>query len=106
MSSVTEAKRELEELRRELTFVKSEMRIATPLLSRTLRLVERACGSADFNVYLGAVQKAIMWTNRLRIALALLQLARMRAGDPFAWAMAGIGVAELAADVMMEIEGA
>ena len=47
-----------------------------------------------------------MLANRLRLALLALQAARMAAGDPLAWAMAGLAVVEIGADVMMEMEGA
>jgi len=45
------------------------------------------------------MQRTIMIANRLRLALRALQLARMAAGDPLAWALAGISVAEVAMDV-------
>lgn len=104
-SNVREMREEVKQLKREVALLKIEVRTLTPLLGRTLRLVSRASGSEDFNVFVGSMQKAIMWVNRLRIALAALQAARMAAGDPLAWAMAGVGVIEIVADVIMEVQG-
>ena len=84
----------------------TEIRKVQTILSRTLSLVERACGREDFNVFIDSAQKAVMWANRLRLALLALQAARMAAGDPLAWALAGLAVAEIGADVALEIEGA
>lgn len=72
------------------------------IFSRTLALIKQATGNEDINALITIIQKAIRITNQLRLALATLQAARMAAGDPIAWAMAGIATVEVGADVMME----
>jgi len=80
-----------------------DVRRLQTVLSRSLALVRKASGSEDLNNFIDALQKAIAWINKLRLALHALQAARMAAGDPLAWAMAGIAVVEVGADVMMEV---
>lgn len=105
-SNVKEMRQEVTDLKREVALLKVEVRTLTPVLSRTLRLIERASGTSSFSVFIGSMRQAIIWVNRLRIALAALQAARMAHGDPLAWAMFGVGVVEMAADVMLEVQGA
>ncbi len=73
-------------------------------LSRSLSLVERLSRGKDLPALIVETQRAIRITNQLRLALAALQALRMAAGDPLAWAMAGVAVAETVADVADELE--
>lgn len=67
-------------------------------LYRSLGLVRRLSGSEDLDAFILSSQRAITIANKLRLALLALQAARMAAGDPLAWAMAGIAVGEFALD--------
>lgn len=75
------------------------------VLYRTLGLISRASGNEDLNKFCEHIQRAISLCNRLRLAYAALQAARMAAGDPLAWAMAGISIAEVGVDVGTELSG-
>jgi len=66
---------------------------------RTLGLVRRVSGSEDLNQAIATMQRAIAIANQLRLAMAALQAARMAAGDPLAWAMAGLSFAEVGVSV-------
>lgn len=72
---------------------------------RTLGLVRRLSGSEDLKQSIDAMQRWIAVANRLRLAYAALQAARMAAGDPLAWAMAGLALAEVGVDVGTELSG-
>ena len=72
---------------------------------RTLGLVRRLSGDENLTNAIQMWQRAIAVANRLRLALRALQLARMAAGDPLAWALAGISVAEVAVDIGTELTG-
>jgi len=74
----------------------TDVRKLQTVLYRTLGLVERAAGNKNLTELVRQMQKAIMIANQLRLALLAVQAARMAAGDPLAWAMAGISVAETA----------
>lgn len=67
---------------------------------RSLGLVRRLSGSDDLNTLISQAQNAIRIANQLRLALLALQATRMAAGDPLAWAMAGIAVAETVLSVI------
>jgi hypothetical protein len=72
---------------------------------RTLGLVRRLSGDENLNRTIDIMQRAIATANRLRLAMAALQAARMAAGDPIAWATAGISFAEVGADFTTELTG-
>lgn len=79
-------------------------RLQTVLFS-TLGMAKRATGSEDLKKLTRDLQEALAMTNRLRLALAALQAARMASGDPLAWAMAAVSVGEglfSAGDLIME----
>lgn len=61
-------------------------------------------GSEDLDFLVGQLQKAIRLANQLRLALLALEAARMAAGDPIAWAMAGVAVAEFSVSIASEFE--
>lgn len=81
-----------------------EVRRLETVLYRTLSIVQKLVGSEDLTELIRVSQKAIVYTNRLRLALLALQAARMAAGDPLAWALGGIAVAELGMSVASEFE--
>lgn len=64
------------------------------VLFRSLSLASRLTGDENLRRGIQTVQEMIVMANRLRLALLALQAARMAAGDPLAWAMAGLAVAE------------
>lgn len=74
------------------------------ILYRSMDIVKRLSGSEDLNALISQAQKAIQIANQLRLALLALQAARMAAGDPLAWAMAGIAVAEVGISIGSEME--
>lgn len=83
----------------------TEIRRLQTVLSRTLSMVNRASGSEDLKKFTRDMQEALAMANRLRLALAALQAARMASGDPLAWAMAGVAVGEAlfsVGDLIME----
>jgi hypothetical protein len=75
------------------------------VLYRSLRLAARLTGNENLQEAMEVMQEAIATANKLRLAYAALQAARMAAGDPLAWALAGVAIGELAVDVMMEVQG-
>lgn len=81
-----------------------EVRELQTVLSRSLALASRLTGSEDLKKSIAVMQRAIAIANQLRLALAALQAARMVAGDPLAWAMAGIAAGEVAVS-MYEVTG-
>ena len=72
-----------------------EVRRLQTIFFRTLGLAERLTGNENLKESIVEIQRAIAWLNRLRLVYRAVQLARMAAGDPTAWALAGIGVAEI-----------
>lgn len=64
-------------------------------LSRTISLATRMFGTENIPKGIKLMQRAIVISNQLRLAYAALQAARMAAGDPLAWALAGISAVEV-----------
>ena len=99
MSSIREARDELQGLRTE---VKSTAR-ETAAYQRTFYLttteLERATGTRNFAEGMTIMRRWIVLANQARLALHALQFARMAAGDPTAWLLAGVTVAETALTV-------
>jgi len=69
------------------------------ILYRTLGLIRRMGLSEELDAQIAQIQRVIAIVNSLRLTYAALQAARMAAGDPVAWAMAGVSVGTF----MMEI---
>lgn len=72
-----------------------ELRRLQTVLSRSLSLASRLTGDEGLQRGIATIQSTIAWLNRLRLAYRAVQLARLAAGDPLAWALAGISVAEV-----------
>jgi hypothetical protein len=81
-----------------------EVRRLQTVLSRSLGLAARLTGSEDLRKSIVRMQRTIAVANQLRLALAALQAARMAAGDPLAWALAGLSVTEVGVS-MYEMTG-
>ncbi len=77
----------------------TQVRKLEMLFSRTLGMVQRLTGDENLNRSIGLMRRAIAVANQLRLAMAALQVARMAAGDPIAWATAGLAGAEFAFDL-------
>jgi len=75
-----------------------EVRRLQTILYRSLGLARRL-GGENLEQLVTVMQRTITIANRLRLALRALQLARMAAGDPLAWALAGISGVEVAIDI-------
>jgi len=71
-----------------------DIRRLQTVLSRTLGLASRLTGDENLQRGIAAIQRYIAWLNQLRLAYRAVQLARMSAGDPLAWALAGVAMAE------------
>lgn len=82
-----------------------EARKLQTVLFRGLGLARRLTGSENLQKSIDVMLKATAIANRLRLALRAVQLARMAAGDPLAWALAGISVAEVGMDIATELDG-
>src|SRR3972149_5019342 len=65
------------------------------MVYRTLGIIRRLSGSDAIEAFIAQSQRAISYANKLRLALRALQVARMAAGDPVAWAFAAITIAEV-----------
>lgn len=76
-----------------------EVRKLETVLYRTLSLASRLTGDEDLRNGIQTLQRALAVANQLRLAYRALQIARMAAGDPLAWALAGLSVAEVAMDL-------
>ena len=72
-----------------------EVRRLQTVFTRTLGLASRLTGDENLKEGIATMQRAIAIANQLRLALAALQAARLAAGDPLAWALAGLSVAEV-----------
>ena len=70
------------------------------VLYRALGLVARMGLPENVKEQLRVLQQTIAAVNRLRLAYAALQAARLAAGDPVAWGLAGIGVLETGASLV------
>ena len=75
--------------------LEDELRRAQTVLFRTLSLASRLTGSESLKEGIAEIQHTIILLNQLRLAYRAVQLARMAAGDPVAWALAGLSVAEV-----------
>lgn len=82
----------------------TQVRELQTIFYRTLGLASRLTGDENLKQGIATMQRAIAIANQLRLAMKALQLARMASGDPLAWAMAGISVAEVAVS-MYEVTG-
>jgi hypothetical protein len=74
----------------------TQLRKLQTITYRSLGLIRRLTGDENLDRAIAKMQKAIMVMNQLRLAYASLQALRMAAGDPLAWAMAGLAAAEAA----------
>jgi hypothetical protein len=68
------------------------------ILYRSLELARRL-GDENLDGLIRKLQQLLILINNLRLAYRALQLARMAAGDPIAWALAGLTLMEVALDV-------
>lgn len=80
-----------------------EVRRLQTVFYRTLGLAARLTGDENLLRGIRTMQRAITIANQLRLAYAALQVARMAAGDPLAWAMAGVSVATVVMDIGTEV---
>jgi len=71
-----------------------ELRKLETVLYRSLALADRL-GLANT----AAIRERLAQLNQIRLAYLAVQAARMGAGDPIAWAMAGLSVAEVAVSI-------
>lgn len=76
-----------------------DVRRLQTVLYRTLGLAIRLTGNDNLEEGMRTMQRAIAIANQLRLAYASLQAVRMAAGDPLAWAMAGITVTTVGLDM-------
>jgi hypothetical protein len=97
-SNVQEVRREIRELKREINDVKKEVQIYRNLLFSTMSLMDKT-GLTNTT----QIRRMITLLNRLRMAYLSVQAARMAAGDPLAWAMAGIAVTTVGVDIYTEV---
>jgi len=72
----------------------TQIRRLETVLYRTLGLINRLGLSEKLSQQIAEIQRQIALLNKLRLAYLAVQTARMAAGDPIAWAMAGLAVAE------------
>lgn len=72
-----------------------DLRRVQTVLYRTMGLLQRMGLPEDVDRAIWQLRTMIRIANKARLALAALQMARMAAGDPIAWAMAGVSLAEL-----------
>ena len=94
MSSVTDAKRELQELRLEMQSLQREVRSYKALLMDVASLAS-LLGIKDAS----AIRRQITLLYQLKAAYDAVQVARMAAGDPLAWLSAGVTVGTAASSV-------
>jgi hypothetical protein len=75
-----------------------DVRKIQTVLYRSLELARRL-GDENLDALIRKLQQVLAILNAIRLAYRALQLARMAAGDPIAWALAGLTIAEIALDV-------
>lgn len=90
----------------EINVDKAEARVRklSTLLFRTMGIVAKLSGSEDLDTLMATMQRAIAIANQMRLALLALQAARMAAGDPLAWALAGVAVAEVGVSLVGDMQ--
>jgi len=99
MSSVTDAKKEVEELHKRMQAIEDELPRYRSLLLDVTGLMSIA-GIKEAS----DVRRMIALVYSLKAAYDALQLSRMAAGDPFAWAAFGLTTATATVNVMNELE--
>ncbi len=72
-----------------------DLRRVQTILYRTLGLLQRMGLPENIDNAVWKLRTMIRIANQARLALRALQAARMATGDPLAWAMFGLSVAEL-----------
>ena len=85
----------------------SELRKLESILFRTMGLLRRFCGSEEINEGIIQIQRLVAIVRSAQMALHALQIARMAAGDPLAWAGFAVSAATtvvLIGDVMYDIQ--
>ena len=75
-----------------------DVRRVQTILYRVAGLMRRMGLSENVDAAMAKLQQIQRMVNSLRLAYAALQAARMAAGDPIAWAMAGVAIATTAFD--------
>jgi len=90
-STISEARNQMREFREELTLDIAQILQFERALNRSLYIVKRLSGG-DENLRrtIDSTQRLVAIVNSLRLAYKALQVARMAAGDPIAWATAAI----------------
>ena len=76
----------------------SELRKLESILYRTMGLLKKFSGSEELDKAVAQVQRLIAVVRAAQIAYHALQMARMAAGDPLAWA--SFAVSAVSATVM------
>ena len=94
MSSITDAKREMLELKAEMQFLQREMRSYKNLLV-DVTVLATSLGIKNAS----DIRQMITLLYGLKAAYDAVQFARMAAGDPLAWIGAGVTVATTAINV-------
>ena len=64
------------------------------ILYRTLSVATRLTGDANLKRGIQTIQRTIMALNSLRLAYRAVHLARAASGDPIAWGLAAVAIAE------------
>ena len=98
MSGVAEARRELEALRTEMRAIERELVPYKRSLTDVVALASLLDieGAAD-------IQRQIRLVWQLKLAYDALQMARMSAGDPFAWLSFGVSAVSTAVMIGNEL---
>ena len=71
-----------------------DVRRLNTLFYRTIGLAQRMFGTENIPAGILLMREAAAVANQLRLAYRALQLARLAAGDPIAWGLAAVSVAE------------
>ena len=95
MSSIAEARREIQQLKSEMALVSTELNRTNRAFYLTLNLMDRSGIKG-----VAQARQLITLLAQLEAAYRAVQLARMAAGDPLAWISAGLEVA----NVVMSLE--
>ena len=93
MSSLPEVEARIKALDQQIDQVRTKLsyhdvRLIEMSISRTLDLLQRFTGDKTVDGCIARLQGMIMTVRSLQAAYTALQIARMSAGDPIAWASA------------------
>lgn len=99
MSNVPQLREEVKQLEGDLKTLRREIVTTNSILTQSLSMMGRLGLKGQVGQQIRELQRLIMVLNQMRIALLAFHAARMAAGDPWAWATAGLAAGSAAISI-------